>query len=58
MGHASFTQKGQIPNMEEGDPRRQQGKLGIFTASSVKIKLMIIVECSTLESVKVRGLFP
>lgn len=44
--------------MEEGDPRRQQGKLGIFTASSVKIKLMIIVECSTLESVKVRGLFP
>lgn len=43
--------------MEEGDPRRQLGKLGNFT-SSVKIKLMTIVEGSTLESVKVRGLFP
>lgn len=44
--------------MAEGDPRRQQGKLGNFTALSVKIKLMIIVEGSTLESVKARGLFP
>lgn len=43
------------------EPRRQPSKLGVFTALSVKIKLIIRIiprNGSTSESVKVRNPFP
>lgn len=47
--------------MGEVEPRKQQGKWRNFTASSVKLRLVIIItprKGSTSEAVKVRGLFP